>query len=458
MKKHATSTVIVALAARVVRADFAGAPNAAAARIWQAPRKPGSGLPEAVRQALALGGWAGARVWVLAEDFWAQSLSLPTAQTDRLAPQELADALAFEVEPFSNLPPGETVVGVRGGKPENGSTPFWVVEGARTELVALQEIVARAGGQFGGASHPGGLPLPLGETPASQPWRRVEKWQNGWLAATGDGRGGVAVQNLATSQLGETSSAWTGAAECLAPDSAVGKNVPLEDRVGRRFALDDEAALRLWLAAWARAFDGAAERPALLFAPALPAPFARYVKAGAAAAAAALALCLLHAAGAHVVHARAARQVDALRASVARIERAERENSARRQEIEDLRNKKREYQAAAELLARQRQAFPLLLRSLATVRTPDVVIRELRRENDGCIRIAGLGMTPNGVDDWAERLGEALRPGGWVIAPAGKTAQGILDDSGPWQFVLRATQPDLADRVQPAAAPEESSW
>ena len=118
MQKRASTTAIAVLAGRVVRADFDGAPNAAAARFWQAPRKPGAGLPESVRQALALGGLAGGRVWVLAEDFWAQSLSLPTAQTDRLAPQELADALAFEVEPFSNLPPGETAVGVRGGQSE----------------------------------------------------------------------------------------------------------------------------------------------------------------------------------------------------------------------------------------------------------------------------------------------------------------------------------------------------
>ena len=458
MKKHAPSTLIVALAARVVRADFDGAPNAAAARFWQAPRKPGAGLPESVRQALALGGLAGGRVWVLAEDFWAQSLSLPTAQTDRLAPQELADALAFEVEPFSNLPPGETVVGVRAGKPADGTTPYWVVECARFELAALQETVARAGGRLAGASHPGGLPLPLGETHAAQPWRRVEKWQGGWIATTGDGRGGASVLSLATSQVGATLSDWTGAAECLAPEAGAWKHLLAEGRFRCALALDDEAALRGWLAAWARCLDGGADRPALLAAPALPTPFARYVKVGAVAAAATLALCLLHAAAAHFLHGRAARKVDALRESVARIERVERENAASQKEIADLRNKRREYREAAELLARQRLAFPLLLRSLAETRPPDVVVRELRREGDGLVRLAGLGMTPDAVDEWAERLSEALRPGGWVVAPAGKTAQGLLDDAGPWHFILRATQTDLADAAAVEASPEETPW
>ena len=61
MQKRASTTAIAVLAGRVVRADFDGAPNAAAARFWQAPRKPGAGLPESVRQALALGGLAGGR-------------------------------------------------------------------------------------------------------------------------------------------------------------------------------------------------------------------------------------------------------------------------------------------------------------------------------------------------------------------------------------------------------------
>ena len=458
MQKRAPTTVIAVLAARVVRADFDGAPDAAAARVWQAPRKPGAGLPESARQALALGGLAGARVWVLAEDFWAQSLSLPTAQTDRLAPRELADALAFEVEPFSNLPPGETAVGVRGGKPAAGFTPYWVVEGTHAEMAMLQEIAARAGGRLAGASHPGGLPLPLGEAHAAQPWRRVEKWQGGWLAATGDGRGGVAVQSVAAAQLGETLADWTGASECLAPEAGAWKHLPAEGRFRCALALDDETAMRRWLAAWALAFAGTAERPALLSAPTLPTPFERYAKLGALAASATLALCLLHAAAAHFFLGRLERKAAALRESVGRIERVEQENSACRREIADWRNKRREYREAAELLARQRQAFPLLLRSLAQERTPGVVVRELRREGDGLVRIAGLGMTPDAVDEWAERLGDAMRPGGWVVAPAGKTAQGVLENSGPWHFVLRATQADLAGAAAAAAQPEETPW
>lgn len=460
MKKRVQATVVVVLAGRVARADFDGAPDGMPARIWQAPRKPGAGLPESVRLALAMGGLSGARTWVLAEDFWAQSLALPTAQTDRLAPQELADALAFEVEPFSNLPPGETAVGVRSGKPADGATPHWVVECPRADLAAIQEIAARAGSRLAGASHPGGLPLPLGEAHAAQPWQRVEKWQSGWLAVTGDGRGAVSVQSFAVSRLGETLAGWTGAAERLAAEAGAWKNLPAEERFRCSLALDDEAGLRRWLAAWFRCLNGTVEKPALLSAPSLPTPLDCYIKVGALAAGAALVLCLLHAAVAGFIRDRAARQAEALRESIGQIEQVERENSALQGEINALRNKRREYEEAAALLARQRQAFPLLLRSLAAGHAPDIVLRELRREGDGRLRIAGLGLTPDAVDVWAGQLSENLRSGGWMVAPAGKSAQGVLDDSGPWHFILRATQTDMADAAGTAAppAPEEAAW
>ena len=459
MKKQTPSTLIIVLAARVVRADFADAPGGMPARIWQAPRKPGASLPESARLALALGGLAGTRVWMLAEDFWAQSLTLPTAQTDRLAPQELADALAFEVEPFSNLPPGETSVGVRGGKPADGSTPYWVVECARSEMAALQETAARAGGRLAGATHPGGLPLPLGDAPAAQAWRRAEKWSGGCITVTGDGRSAVSVQSLATSQMGEALSGWPDGAESLAADAGAWKNLSFESRFRSTFALDDDASLRRWLAAWFRCLAGTAEKPALLSAPALPTPLDRYAKVGALAAGAVLVLCLLHALLAGFIRDRAARQAEALRESIGQIEQVERENSALQGEINALRSKKREYEEAAALLARQRQAFPLLLRSLAAARSPDIVLRELRCEGDGRLRIAGLGLTPDAVDEWAGRLSENLRPGGWVVEPAGKSAQGVLDDAGPWHFVLRATQTDMAELTTGAAsAPEAPAW
>ena len=460
MKKRIQTTLILVTAARVVRADFDGAPDAALPRIWKSPRKPGTGVPEAVRSALALGGLPGTRIWVLAEDFWAQSLALPTAQTDRLAPQELADALAFEAEPFSNLPPGETVVGVRGGKPENSTTPFWVVECARSDMVALQEIATRAGGRLAGASHPGGLPVALDETRAGQAWRRLEKWQAGWVLVQSDGRTAVTAQSLSASRLAEAVSSGPERPEGLAADAGVWRELPLAGRIAPACGLDDDVLLRRWLAAWARCVAMTPERTALLFAPAVPTPFNRYVKVGTAAEVAVLVLCLLHASGAGCRHDHLARKLGEVRESVGQIEQVERENTAARQQIAALQQKQREYKEAAELLARQRRAFPLLLRALAEAHSPDVVIRELRNEGSGRLRISGLSLTPDAVDDLTGRLSSALREGGWVVAPAGKSAQGLLDDAGPWHFVLRATQTDLADLPdRPAVSgPEEQPW
>lgn len=460
MKRRAFSTMVAIAAGRVIRADFEGGPGEEPARLWQASRKPGTETAEAVRAALALGGACGGTVWVLCDDFWAQSLALPAAQTDRLAPQELADALAFEVEPFSNQPPGETAVGLHAGKPVDGTTLYWVVECPRTDLADLQEIVSRAGGRLSGATHPGGLPVPLGEAQGGQPWRRVEKWQGGWIAVTGDGRDGVMVQSLATSQVDDTLTGWTGASEGLVPEAGAWKSLAFAGSIRRTLALDDEGALRRWLGAWARCLDGRTEKPALLTAPSLPPSFDRYVKVGLAAAGAMVVACLVHAGAVHLLHGHLAAKVDVVRQSVGQIERAERENAAVRQGIAELQRKQRECRESSELLARQRRAFPLLLRSLAAEHSPDVVVRELRPEGAGRIRIAGLGMTSGGVDDWAGRLSAALESGGWVVELAGKTAQGVFDDAGPWHFVVNARQADMVDAPAGAAVPlaEEDIW
>ena len=277
---------------------------------------------------------------------------------------------------------------------------------------------------------------------------------------TGDGRDGVSVQSLASSQVGEMLAGWTGATEGLAATAGAWKGLGTAGRFRCLLELDDEEALRRWLEAWARCLDGRTEKPAVLSAPSLPPPFDRYVKAGLAAAGAVLVACLVHAGAVHLIHGRLAAKLDVVRQSVGQIEQVEGENSTARQEIVALRQKQREYKESAELLERQRQAFPLLLRSLAAEHSPDVVVRELRQEGAGRIHIAGLGMTSGGVDDWVGRLSTALQNGGWVVEMAGKSAQGVFDDAGPWHFVAKARQADWANATAAAAGPaaEEEIW
>ena len=440
MKKRPHLTIVLVTAARLARADFMGL-SAGLSQLWKSERKPGTTASEAVRSALALGGTPSSQVWVLCEDLFCQSVTLPEAQTARLSPKELADALGFEVEPFSNLSPGSSAIGCRAVTAGNGTRLHWVVECSQGEWATIREVVAKAGGRLAGMSHPGGLPVPVGDLDPARAWHRVEQWAHGLVLvrALGGSTHGVSVQSLSTVHLADSSVSALEPSETLSETGAI----PRTHATGRRLALSAEGDLRSWLEAWGRCLGNPSDELALI----VPEPSAtwlnRYVTVGAVAEAVVVAVCLAYGLVASCHRDRLRERVDELRQEVAQIEQAERANADVRREIADLKQAARDRKEAADLLARQRRAIPFLLRSLASVRPSDVVIQELRDEGDGGMRINGIGMTPGAIDELGSRLSEALREVDWMVQPVEKVAQGILDNAGPWRFGLR---------VAPAAA------
>ena len=433
MKKRSPFTIVLVTATRLARADFTSAAGEAV-QMWRGERKPGADAAEGVRAALALGGGRPvSQVWVLCEDFFCQSVSLPEVQTANLSPKELAGALGFEVEPFSNLPPGSGVVGFRTASAGSGVHLHWVVECSRVEWTAIREGVAKAGGRLAGMTHPGGLPVPVGDLDPLRAWHRVEHWAHGsvLVRAAGGTAHGVSVRSLLA---GESPLSAMEPGEVLSEAGTA----PKEPVAGLRLALSTEGDMRAWLQAWGRCLAGKTGDLALMFPDVSPSSLRRYVVAGAAAEAAMVALCLMLGLAASCHRDRLREQVDAVRQEVARIEQVERENAGVRREIADLKQSARDRKEAADWLARQRRAIPILLRSLAAVRPADVVIQELRDEGDGGMRINGIGMTPGSIDELCSRLSKALREVDWMVQPAEKVAQGILDNAGPWRFGLRA--------------------
>jgi hypothetical protein len=150
MKAGAGSTFILVTAHRVARADFDGALRSAKS----APRPVGASAAEAVRAALALGGKAARETWVLDTHLWTQEVKLNPAQVAGLTPDQLGRALAFEAEPFSGIPVGESATGFR----DAGGGTFNVVQMPRADRDAIVRAVASAGGQLAGIAHPGSAP------------------------------------------------------------------------------------------------------------------------------------------------------------------------------------------------------------------------------------------------------------------------------------------------------------
>lgn len=149
--KLPVSTLLIITSARLLRSD-----GGAAGHAWkEGPRRAGSTLADAVRDALALGGRAGTGTWVLSDDLFIQKVVLNPVQVAGLTREQLNRALSFEVEPFSGIGVDEAVVGFS----DRGGGTFEVVEMPRVDRDGVLKVVTEAGGRTGGIAHTAAVPV-----------------------------------------------------------------------------------------------------------------------------------------------------------------------------------------------------------------------------------------------------------------------------------------------------------
>lgn len=147
--KLPVATVLIVTSSRVLRSDGGGT------HAWkEGPRRMGSTLGEAVREALALGGRATAGTWVLSDDLFAQKVVLNPAQVAGLSREQLNRALSFEVEPFSGIGVDEAVVGFV----DRGGGTFDVVEMPKVDRDGVLRAITESGGRTGGIAHTAAVP------------------------------------------------------------------------------------------------------------------------------------------------------------------------------------------------------------------------------------------------------------------------------------------------------------
>jgi hypothetical protein len=154
MARNPDMTIIRVGSVKIWRGDFAGSSNTPLAVQVVRRAEAGDSLPDAVRAILDTDGRPARRVVVFADEVWSQSLTLPSAQVRQLPKDDLARALAFEAEPFSNIPPGEAAVGFRHTATRTHINSYAVVICPQDEICDLRDVVKNAGGRLWGVSHP----------------------------------------------------------------------------------------------------------------------------------------------------------------------------------------------------------------------------------------------------------------------------------------------------------------
>lgn len=84
----------------------------------------------------------------------------------------------------------------------------------------------------------------------------------------------------------------------------------------------------------------------------------------------------------------------------------------------------------------RRGSILALLKALATHRSDEVVVREIKSEGPSGLVLSGLALEAGAVDELGIILTQSLRGVGWSVQPRHKTGTNRLPNGGPWEFSL----------------------
>lgn len=438
------------------RADFS-AGEAAPIGWWRRKTEPGDD-PWVIDAALELAPPA-RRTWVLADAAWTQTVSVPAGATGGLTPADLAQVLAFEIEPLSGVAAADSALSSVPLPGAAGQARFWVCQVTQTTLARCDQSLRRYGGRLAGILHPGGVGRPL-HLPATTPWQRIELWPDAVVCVHGEPGRAAEVFVINTDPRAERwaddVAEWKRGRTAAQTETRLLDGMivtaPDEDSEGIE---DEEPSLRLLLTAWGQVLR---ERrppavPAVRPAPRSMAHVGRAI-ASVCLFVVALAACLADRANvsrdlpaltaeASDLKARGD-QLQSIKAQRKRLE-AEQKEVAKQTEplavrLQLAEGKLREVDARlqhrAEALATHRKRVAEFLGIVADARPADLIIRKIEADtNEPLIR--GLCLSPQGANKFAAALDERLRPLSWRVPPPKLEAQGKLDDGGPWAFELR---------------------
>lgn len=456
MARVPATTVILICSDRIARMDFGAMPRMAPVHRWQAQRLAAQAMEHAIDSALSSGGRCGRNVWVLCEDLWTQTLTLPAAAVAGLGEAQLRGALAFELESLSGVGAAESELAYVPGGSEAGGEAFWVTQASKGDVLGIQNAVAAAGGRLRSICHPAGLPRPWEPAASGHPWWRLEAWGDITLCLSGRPDGTVGRHFIRSSpgepQWKRAVADWVTAA-CGAKAAELLYRWPLPSdalfdgltNLSMLPKLEGEAMER-WLTLWAAALESATPGVPMIRPPARVLPKRTYAAVAAALAAVVLAACVAHGTWNKNRLASATVEVERLQTM-----RQESSRLAKRAEILEAQIKEltggQDAAGTGDDKRRQQCRVGSLLAALGSQGCPDRVITRLRCEGQGGVTVEGLCLRPELADNLAVDLGRLVAAKGWDVRGAQKTARMAAEDGGPWEFQVT---------LLPAAAPKPS--
>ncbi|MBI1370738.1 MAG: hypothetical protein GC162_19035 [Planctomycetes bacterium] len=461
MALKAHLTLLAVCGNRIARADFGSGLEVRG--MWQQTR-PAHALPhESVAAALSLGRSCGAKVIVLSDDVWTQSVELPASAVAGLSEAEMRQALGFEAEAMSGIAADRAAIALTPIDAPAGSIGYWVTQAPEEMLAEMTQIIRRRGGRLVSVAHPGGLPMPLGEVQAGRSWRRIEVLDRTTLCIARRGDAPVQLRIIHSDAMSPNWLAsiqqWRDATPADGEQWLSAIEHSLSDR--GPVAELTEQTLAQWMRHWAQRLVLAQPGAPVVHPPPQIVPMSRWLFRAAAM------FLVVFAAGA-VHHHWLKSQVDAAERQLKAAQQPRRELdeldkkiAALRKDITKTRQQNTIEQTRRRVTrepARQPDRLLALLEQARRAAPQALYIEKLAGNPDGAVALQGVSLDAVSADVLAKSLAEQLAATGWRIHPADKDAVMGADGSAVWKFSVMAEPgaPALNPVAQSPAPPDST--
>jgi hypothetical protein len=395
------------------------------------------------------------KLWVLYESLPFYTLTLPSSQVTDVKPEQLRQALLFELEQMAGIGTENKQLAYSLLGTEDGMNSYSVSLAPAKVFEQLHKAAKKSACRLYGLAYAGAVPRRLHLDMPPGPWARLEFWANGVVGLHGTDDAGVlgvrSFHDIPAKRLEGELERWVKSlgfsvgVETLV--TAPGMDMPMLGDTP--LSLENRDHLDEWLQAWASVIATGGLSGVPFFHPTVTPEHELNMTIGLTAAA--LAVCLVH----YGWHSHLRNGLEVERDWLKKVDRqikslneAIKKQQDKREGIVASLDKVKGHVSLPLVLDALRRRPAVLLRELALHRSDNLVIERIAAEKDTVV-VEGTALKPTAANDLSALLESQMNAMGWQISPPEKKDMGLFVGGGPWSFTMRLTDNGLGGFVLP---------
>ncbi len=458
MSKRSECSIFLITDSEVVRADFSGKRNLKLLHFQKVARDVSLSSADSMQLVLGDKRKVGRQCFVFETSVWSQIVSVPRRSIEDIRPEELQNALKFEVETLSGVEAENSALGIfRLRDDDLSQASFWINVATSELFESVSQTLKAYGAKWVSLAHPAGF-----GTESGRGYQRIELWENvAVLVEKGVPQVIAGLTPLWQEQLGVDSSTDGKKQKSIFVQSEQLAGDELSDF--RVLSLDDEETLKLWLTAAAargqsdsvNSFPLVKTFDQVVTTSTLSTTFYRLLSVGMVSL-----FCFWHWNWLDGKQEHTAQEIVELeqpaldkRGFDQQLAQAVEQHSKLKQDANDAKLKMKKIE---HLLDFQKGRLGELLAQLKRLRTEDLVIRKIELHESGIV-VSGLALKSSSAPELANQLTSAVKPVGWNVDSASQVGKNQLKDGGPYEFSILLEDVGPGQRLGSPVKPEKIS-